>query len=84
VSKFVKRGAVRIDTNTFVTGTTDAAGFYRPSLGLDDIAVVNPGGEKVVVTHNNSPSTIQFAISWRGDTLRFRQPAGATTTFTWR
>jgi glucosylceramidase len=84
VSKFVVRGAVRIGANTFVADGTDAFSFYRPSVGLDDVAFVNPGGEKVLVTYNNSPAPIRFAVSWHGRVLLYRQPAGAMTTFIWK
>ena len=84
VSKFVARGAVRIAANTFVTDGTNRYNFYQPTVGLDDVAFVNPDGEKVLVTYNSSPDPIQFALSWHGHTLLYHQPAGATTSFTWR
>jgi glucosylceramidase len=85
VSKFVARGAVRIGANTLVTDGTDPFNnFYDPTAGLDDIAFVNPGGEKVLVTYNGSPGPIRFALSWHGHALLYSQPAGAMTTFTWR
>jgi glucosylceramidase len=84
VSKFVARGAVRIASNTFVADETDAFSFYRPTAGLDDVAFVNPDGEKVLVTYDNSPGPVRFTVSWHGRALLYRQPAGAMTTFTWR
>ncbi len=83
-SKFVARGAVRIDTNTFVTYGLNAFYYYEPTIGLDDVAFVNPGGEKVLVAYNSSPGSIQFAVSWHGRALLYSQPAGAMTTFTWK
>ncbi len=84
VSKYVARGAVRIGANTFVTDEANAGELYRPTVGLDDVAFVNPDGERVLVNYNSSPGPIQFGVSWHGRTLLYRQPAGATTTFTWR
>ena len=54
VSRFVAPGAVRIGANTFVTDRTDAVNFYQPTAGLDDVAFINPGGQKALVTYNNS------------------------------
>jgi glucosylceramidase len=84
VSKFVARGAVRIGTNTFVTDGIDTSSFYAPTVGLDDVAFVNPDGEKVLVTYNSSPRPIRFAVRWHRYRLMRREPAGAMTTFTWR
>jgi len=84
VSRFVRRGAVRIDSNTFVSDSTSPNGFYHPTVGLDDVAFINPDGEKVLVTYNNSPRPIRFAVTWRGQMLFYRQAPGAMTTFTWR
>jgi glucosylceramidase len=84
VSRFVARGAVRIGVNTFVTDGTDGRSFYEPTAGLDDVAFVNPSGEKVLVTYNNSPNPIRFAVSWHEHRLTYSQQAGAMTTFTWR
>ena len=84
VSEFVRPGAVRIGTNTFVTDGTDRVNFYQPTIGLDDVAFVNPSGEKALVTYNSSAHPIRFALSWHGHGLAYTEPAGATTTFTWR
>ena len=86
VSKFVARGAVRIGANTFVTDgmNTTYPNFYAPTPGLDDVAFVNPDGEKVLVTYNGSPSPVRFAVRWNKRTLLYSEPAGAMTTFTWR
>ena len=84
VSRFVAPGAVRIGANTFVTDRTDAVNFYQPTAGLDDVAFINPGGQKALVTYNNSSGPVQFAVSWHGQEFLYRQPAGATATFTWK
>ena len=86
VSKFVASGAIRIAANTFVTDGMNPlySNFYEPTPGLDDVAFVNPDGGKVLVTYNGSPTPIRFALSWNGRVLRYSQPAGAMTTFTWR
>jgi glucosylceramidase len=82
VSKFVAPGAVRIGANTFVTDETLPNGFYHPTVGLDAVAFVNPDGENVLVTYNSSRGPIRFALSWHRHALLYRQPTGATTTFT--
>lgn len=84
VSRFVAPGAVRIGSNTFVTDGTDAANFYQPTVGLDDVAFINPNGQKSLVTYNSSPGPVRFAVSWHGREFLYRQPAGATATFTWK
>lgn len=84
VSEFVAHGAARIGANTLVSDAMDAGNVYQPTVGLDDVAFVNPGGEKVLVTYNSSPRPVRFALSWHGHSLLYRQPAGAMTTFTWR
>jgi hypothetical protein len=38
----------------------------------------------VLVTYNNAPRPIAFAVSWSAHTMLYRQPAGAMTTFTWK
>jgi glucosylceramidase len=84
VSKFVARGAARIDANTFVTDQTDPHHFYRPSDGLDDVAFVNPDGTRVLVTYNNSVWPQRFRVSWHQHTFVYRQPPYAMDTFIWR
>jgi glucosylceramidase len=84
VSKFVARRAVRIATNTFVTDGIDSSSFYQTTPGLDDVAFVNPDGEKVLVTYNSSPSPIRFGVQWHGYRLMWRQAPSAMTTFTWK
>lgn len=84
VSRFVAPGAVRIAANTLVTDRTDASGLYRPTAGLDDVAFVNPDGEKVLVTYNNARRPIVLAVSWNEHEMLYRQPSGAMTTFTWK
>ena len=84
VSKFVARGAVHVYSNTFVTDQTNEQRIYQPTAGLDDVAFVNPDGENVLVTYNNSPRSIRFALSWRKSAAVYSQPPRAMTTFTWR
>jgi glucosylceramidase len=84
VSKFVARGAVHIGANTFVTDETNAHYIYQPTVGLDDVAFINPSGERVLVTYNNSRHSIQFELEWHQHALLYRQRPGAMTTFTWR
>jgi glucosylceramidase len=83
-SRFIARGAVRVESNSFVTYGLDRVYYYEPSIGLDDVAFVNPNGGLALVAYNSSPNPIQFAVTWHGYHLIYRQPAGAMTTFTWR
>jgi O-glycosyl hydrolase len=84
VSKFVARGAVHVYSNTFVIDQTNEQHIYEPTTGLDDVAFVNPSGEHVLVTYNNSTMFIRFALSWHKRAVVYSQPPAAMTTFTWR
>jgi glucosylceramidase len=84
VSKFVMRGAVHVAANTFVRDGTSAVHFYQPTVGLDDVAFVDPDGKKVLVTFNNARDPAPFAVSWRRHAFLYSEPPGAMTTFTWR
>lgn len=82
---FVRPGALRIGTNTFVTYNTptphNRVNYAKP--GLDDVAFINPDGSKVLLAHNNGARATRFAVQWRGRGFTYRLPAGATVTFTW-
>jgi glucosylceramidase len=84
-SSFIRPGARRIASNTFVTYSSAALG-KEPSYasaGLDDVAVANPDGSKVLLVFNNSPRSQRFAVRWRGRSFRHRLPSQAMATFTW-
>ena len=80
VSKFVEPGARRIASNSFVTYYTLASGQGATAAGLDDIAFVNPDQSRVIVAYNNSPSPIEFSVSYRSRSLTYQLAPGATVT----
>jgi O-glycosyl hydrolase len=84
VGAFVRPGAVRVASNTFVSFYKHSSTDYGVTRGLDDAAFVNPDGTRVLVAYNNSARRIRFAVRWRGRTFTYSLPARATVTFTWR
>jgi len=72
VSKFVKPGAVRIDSNTFGSGN------------IEDVAFRNPDGSTaLVVLNSNTSSASTFGVDENGQYFNDTLPAGAVATFTW-
>jgi glucosylceramidase len=69
-SKFVRRGARRIGSNTF-TG------------GIENVAFLNPDGGKVLVAYNASTAATTFRVRWAGQSFRYTLPGRAAATFTW-
>ena len=82
VGRFLQDGATRIASPTFVRFRrlphSDVA-----TAGLDDVALLNPDGSRVVVVYNNSSETRRFAVRWRGRQFGYSLPAGATVSFRW-
>jgi glucosylceramidase len=71
-SKFVKPGAVRIDSNTFGSGN------------LEDVAFQNPDGSDALVALNADTSSAHtFNVNENGQYFTYTLPAGAVATFTW-
>ncbi len=68
-SKFVVPGAYHIASNTLGS--------------LADVAFKNPDGVKVVVAHNDGPSSSLFQVLWGNQGFHYTLPAGATVTFKW-
>jgi glucosylceramidase len=68
-SKFVKPGAVRIDSN--VVGN------------IDNVAFKNPDGTIALVALNEGGSAQTFQVSYDGSSFGYSLPAGAIATFTW-
>jgi glucosylceramidase len=68
-SKFVKPGAVRIDSN--VVGT------------VNNVAFKNPDGTIALVAENTGGSSQTFQVSYGGSSFGYTLPAGAMATFTW-
>jgi glucosylceramidase len=82
LSKFVQRGAVRIDTPRWVQDYRNASG-YHVSAGLDNVAFLNPNGSRVLVAYNHSAEPITFGVSWNYQQFSYTLAAGATVTFKW-
>ncbi len=68
ISKFVKTGAVRIDSN---------------ADGILNVAVRNPNGEKVLLMYNINRVDRPISINWNGKSLTYNLPARAAATLTW-
>ena len=72
-SKFVKPGAVRIDSNTFGPGN------------VEDVAFRNPDGSTALVVLNaDATNSRTFSVSAHGRSFSYTLPAKAVATFTWR
>ncbi|MBV9839506.1 MAG: hypothetical protein JO156_15430 [Solirubrobacterales bacterium] len=84
VSKFVRRGAVRIGSNRFVTDFYDSTASYGVTAGLDDVAFLNPDGNRVLVATNNSRTWVSFAVRWRSRSFTYGLAPGSTATFVWK
>jgi glucosylceramidase len=83
ISKFVQRGAVRIESDRWVSDFANADGTYGVTPGLDDVALENPDGSKVLVAYDNATQPIEFQVEWRGEAFTYTVAPGATVTFMW-
>jgi glucosylceramidase len=85
-SRFIRPGARRMASNTFVTynsGAEDHGPDYA-SGGLDNVAVVNPDDSKVMLVFNNAWRSQRFSVQTRGGrSFTHRLPAQAMATFIW-
>lgn len=70
LSKFVKPGAVRIDSTGFGEG------------GIENVAFRNPDGSIALVAINTGDAQ-NFQVSYGGQSFGYNLPAGAMATFTW-
>jgi glucosylceramidase len=75
LSKFVRPGAVRIDSTNY--GTTGWNG------QLTDVAFRNPDGSTALVVHNENDNPRSFAVAVGGESFDYALPGGALATFTW-
>jgi glucosylceramidase len=71
-AKFVAPGAVRVDSTTFGPG------------GIESVAFRNRDGTRALVVLNSAGQATTFAVSCSNGSFRYRLPAGAVATFTWR
>ncbi len=83
VSAFAQPGAWRVDSPSSVNYGVTGSGFETASIGLDDVAFLNPDGSKVLIAYNNSGAPISFAVSSDGSYFIYTIPAWAMTTFVW-
>ena len=71
-SKFVRRGAARISSNTFGQGS------------LEDVAFRNPDGTLVLLVLNSSGKPVTFNIEWGGKFAVYTLKPLAAATFVWQ
>ncbi|GIF12510.1 ricin-type beta-trefoil lectin domain protein [Actinoplanes teichomyceticus] len=69
LTKFVKPGAVRIDTNA--------------TSAVPNVAWRNPDGSKALIAHNGGTSASSIRVNWSGQSFVYTLPARTTATFTW-
>jgi glucosylceramidase len=81
-SSFIQPGAQRIYTRNFVSYAHPPKSTLA-SAGLDDVALRNPDGSKVLLAFNNSVSPIRFAVEWQRRWLTYTLAPEATVTFVW-
>lgn len=82
-SEFIEPGARRVASPNFVSYYYSRPGMNFISAGLDDVALVNPDGTRVLIAYNNASAPVSFAIGWRGEYFRYTLASGATVTFRW-
>jgi Glycosyl hydrolase family 30 beta sandwich domain len=79
-----RRGAVRIASDRWVGDYANPTGLdYGVTAGLDNVAVENPDGSKVLEAYNNAGHPIRFQVVYRDRGFSDRLASGATVTFTW-
>lgn len=69
LTKFVRPGAVRIDTNNTST--------------VSNVAYRNPDGAKALIAYNTSGATQNLRVNWGGQSFSYSLPARTAATFTW-
>jgi glucosylceramidase len=70
-SKFVKPGAVRLDSNTFGSGN------------VEDVAFKNPDGSHALLVQNANSAAQTFNVSESGQSFTYTLPGHSVATFTW-
>jgi glucosylceramidase len=70
-SKFIKPGAVRLDSNSFGAG------------GLEDVAFKNPDGSHALLVQNAGSGSNTFNVSENGQSFTYTVPGRSVATFTW-
>jgi glucosylceramidase len=69
LTKFVRPGAVRIDSSA--NGT------------VPNVAFKNPDGSKALIAYNTSGSTQSVKVNWGGQSFTYSLPTKTSATFTW-
>ncbi len=69
LTKFVRPGAVRIDTND--------------NASVRNVAWRNPDGSKALIAYNTTGGTQQVRVNWGGQSFTYNLPAKTAATFTW-
>jgi glucosylceramidase len=69
LTKFVKPGAVRIDSTANST--------------VPNVAFKNADGSKALIAYNTSGSTQTVKVNWGGQSFTYSLPARTSATFTW-
>jgi glucosylceramidase len=72
VSKFVRPGARRIESNTFGAGS------------LEDVAFRNPDGSLVLLVLNSGSKPVTFNIGWKEKYAVYTLAGNAAATLVWR
>jgi glucosylceramidase len=70
LTKFVKPGAYRIDSND--TSST-----------VPNVAWINPDGSKALIAYNGTGSSQQVTVNWGNEHFTYTLPAATSATFTW-
>jgi glucosylceramidase len=69
LTKFVRPGAVRIDSSANST--------------VPNVAFKNPDGSKALIAYNSSGSTQSVKVNWGGQSFVYSLPTKTSATFTW-
>ncbi|WP_394825265.1 ricin-type beta-trefoil lectin domain protein [Pendulispora albinea] len=69
LTKFVKPGAERIDTND--------------NASVRNVAWRNPDGSKVLIAYNDTGSAQTLRVNWGGQSFAYTLPVATSATFTW-
>ncbi len=86
LSAFIAPGARRIKSGSFVSYNSPDRNHRvnYASAGIDDVALENPGGRKVLMAYNNAKQPRRFAVDWHGRAFVYTLAPGATVTFAWQ
>jgi glucosylceramidase len=82
-STFVEPGAVRVSSNAFVSYDYSRPGVNFVSAGIDDVALVNPDGSRVLLLYNNATAAQPVTVAWHGHYFSDTVPPQAMVSFAW-